>query len=104
MLVFCCCSAAHAQSGSALVAPVVIPPSPEAASLAEYADFPSATYTGIPDIKIPIYDLPVSNIDHSIFLSYNSHGFKVQEEASSVGLGWNLNSTGVMTRSGYRYR
>lgn len=99
MLVFCCCSAVHAQFGSGLVAPVVIPPSPEAATLAEYADFPSATYTGIPDIKIPIYDLPVSNIDHSIFLSYNSHGFKVQEEASSVGLGWNLISTGVITRS-----
>jgi hypothetical protein len=99
LLIFYCCNAGHAQSGSPLVAPVVIPPSPEAASLGKYADFPSATYTGIPDIKIPIYDLPVSNIDHSIFLSYNSHGFKVQEEASSVGLGWNLISTGVITRS-----
>lgn len=97
LLVFC--SAVYAQSGSGLVAPVVIPPSPEAASLAKYADFPSATYTGIPDIKIPIYDLPVSNIDHSIYLSYNAHGFKVHEEASSVGLGWNLISTGVITRS-----
>lgn len=98
MLFFLYYNALHGQS-SGLVAPVVIPPSPEAASLGKYADFPSATYNGIPDIRIPIYDLPVSNINHSVYLSYNSHGFKVQEEASLVGLGWNLISTGVITRS-----
>lgn len=81
-----------------LQSPIVTPPSPNAYSLAKYADHPSATYSGIPEISLPIYELPTKTIKHGIYLSYNAQGFKVQEEASSVGLGWSLISSGVITR------
>ena len=77
----------------------VIPPSPNAASLGKYADWPVNLYTGIPQISIPIYELSGRTLSVPISLSYHASGIKVGEHASSVGLGWSLQAGGLITRS-----
>ncbi|GAA3608239.1 RHS repeat domain-containing protein [Flavivirga amylovorans] len=76
----------------------IIPPSPTASALAQYADVPVGYYTGTPNISIPIYEVSDKDISLSISLSYNASGIKVNQEASWVGLGWSLNAGGVITR------
>lgn len=91
----------------------VIPPSPEAASLGKYADYPVSKYTGLPQISVDFYEINTGNISVPISLSYHAGGVKVEEIPSRIGLGWSLNAGGVITRSmrggaydemaGYRY-
>ncbi|MFC1223743.1 DUF5977 domain-containing protein [Pedobacter sp. BG31] len=75
-----------------------ISPSPTAASLGKYGDIPVATYTGIPSIQIPLYEIKIGASSVPVSLSYYAGGFKVADESSSVGLGWSLNAGGVITR------
>jgi hypothetical protein len=77
----------------------VIPPSPDAAELGRYGNVPVSLYTGTPKVSIPLYDLKGNNFDLPISLSYNAGGFRPQDLASWVGLGWTLNAGGVITRS-----
>lgn len=74
-------------------------PSPNAASLGKFGEFPVGYYTGIPNIGIPIYDLNVGDIKIPIALNYNAVGIKVDEISSDVGLGWSLNAGGMITRT-----
>lgn len=83
------------QSGSV----DIIPPSPEAASIARYGDVPVSLYNGSANIGIPLYTLASRDLSVPISLSYNSRGIKVEEDASWVGLGWTLNAGGAITRS-----
>ncbi len=78
--------------------PTVVPPSPNASALAEYADIPVNNYTGIPNISIPLFRAKSGKIEMPITLSYHASGIKVAQEASNVGLGWVLNAGGVITR------
>jgi len=77
----------------------VIPPPPDAASLAKYADFPVNLYNGIPQIDIPLWTIEMDGVKVPISLSYHASGITVAEVASWVGLGWTLNCGGVITRS-----
>lgn len=77
----------------------IIPPSPTAAALGAYIDFPVSHYTGIPEVQIPIYAINQKNTNIPIALSYHAKGNKVEDMASWVGLGWSLNTGGVITRS-----
>ncbi|REG78507.1 PKD domain-containing protein [Algoriphagus antarcticus] len=54
--------------------------------------------TGSPNINIPLVNLPGKELSASISLSYNSFGHRVQDLASSEGLGWSLMAGGVVTR------
>lgn len=77
----------------------VISPSPEAAELGKYGNVPVSLFTGTPNISIPLMELKGSILSLPISLSYNSSGFKPEDIASWVGIGWVLNSGGVITRS-----
>jgi hypothetical protein len=55
-------------------------------------------YTGSPGINIPLTSLSGKELGVSVSLSYNSFGHRVQDVASSVGLGWNLMAGGLITR------
>ena len=76
-----------------------IPPSPEAAGLGKYGDVPVSTFTGNPGVNIPVYTIQYRGMSVPITLGYNSNGIKVSEEASWVGLGWNLSAGGMITRT-----
>lgn len=75
-----------------------IPPSPNAASLGKFGDVPVSYYTGTPDISIPLFNLTGRALSVPIGISYHPSGIRVEEVASSVGLGWTLNAGGAIVR------
>jgi RHS repeat-associated protein len=77
----------------------IFPSTPNAASLGKYGEYPVNLNTGVPDISIPLYTIGVAGFKLPISLSYHSSGFKVNDVASDVGLGWSLNAGGVITRT-----
>jgi RHS repeat-associated protein len=77
----------------------VIPPSPTASSLGEYATNNPNLYTGVLPINIPLYELAGRGISVPINLNYLARANKVGETASWVGLGWSLDAGGLITRT-----
>jgi YD repeat-containing protein len=77
-----------------LVPPKVVPPSPEVASLFKFSELPVTTYTGLPDIAVPVYEIKLKSQTIPVSLQYHSGGVKVDEVASNVGMGWNLSAGG----------
>lgn len=73
--------------------------SPDAAALFRYTEVPVSLYTGIPDISIPLYTIKEGDIEVPISITYHAGGIKVTDEASSVGLGWNLNVGGRVSHT-----
>jgi YD repeat-containing protein len=80
-------------------APQITPLSPNAAALWKYTELPVNMYTGIPSISIPIYEIKSGNMSVPISLSYHAGGIRYADQASWVGLGWNLNSGGAISRN-----
>jgi hypothetical protein len=77
----------------------VIPPSPNASALNRYGYIPVSQYTGVPNITIPLWEVKSKNLKIPINLSYHSGGNKVEDMGTWVGLGWVLNSGGVISRT-----
>lgn len=82
------------------VAPQVTRPLPTVASMMNYVDIPVNTFTGVPDINIPLYSFPTHSKDLNVNLSLSYHpaGISFFDKASDVGLGWNLIADGVISR------
>jgi len=78
--------------------PNIIPPSPTAYSLGNYGNVPVGLFIGAPNISVPLFTYKTNNITLPLSLFYGSNGIKVDEVSSNVGLGWNLNFGGVITR------
>ena len=76
----------------------VLPTSPNVEEFTKYVNFPVNHYTGVPNISIPIYSISVRGFQTGISLSYHAGGIRVNERASWVGLGWNMNAGGIITR------
>lgn len=55
-------------------------------------------FTGTGSVNIPIYSYNIDGVDASISLSYAARGIQVDQIASSVGLGWQLQAGGSVTR------
>lgn len=102
LLSFSVCSILHAQEANQYLfnrTPEMLKvEAPNAASFNKYIDNPIGLYNGTPDVNVPLYTLKDGLIEIPITLRYNTSGIKVNEEASWVGLGWNLNVGGVITR------
>ncbi|MEO6328321.1 MAG: DUF5977 domain-containing protein, partial [Ginsengibacter sp.] len=79
--------------------PNVLPASPDAAALRKFGNIPVSYSTGVPEISIPIYTIKCATLNWPVSLSYHAAGIKVDEIASSAGLGWSLIAPGVITRS-----
>jgi YD repeat-containing protein len=77
----------------------VIPPSPDVARLNQYIDIPVSTATGIPSINVPFFQIKTNGINIPIGLNYHAGGFKVEDIASSFGLGWTLSNVFQISRS-----
>ena len=76
----------------------IVPASPNASSLGIYGNIPVGHYTGIPEIKIPLYEIETRDFTLPITLSYHASGIKVAQEASTAGLGWALIAGGCIAR------
>ncbi|MEP1095924.1 MAG: PKD domain-containing protein [Cyclobacteriaceae bacterium] len=73
--------------------------SPNSASIANLSAATTGPYTGKPNINVPITALQGKKISIPISLSYNATGVRVEDVGSWVGLGWNLNVGGAITRT-----
>lgn len=75
------------------------PPAPEAATFGRFGDIPVGEFTGSAQVNVPVYTLSHRGLSIPIGLSYQSTGIRVSEEAGWVGLGWALNTGGMITRT-----
>ncbi len=55
-------------------------------------------YTGIANVKIPIYDVELNAGSLPIYISYCTSGIRADDVSSIVGLGWRLSAGGKITR------
>jgi len=64
--------------------------SPTAAQFSRYDELPVNECTGIPNIAIPVYKIAEDGFELPLTLTYHAGGIKVNQDASWVGLGWDL--------------
>ena len=70
---------------------------PEAASLGKYGTIAMTEYTGTPNIRIPLLEVKSGDVSYPIELYYDASGIKVEQNATFVGLGWNLSCGGSIS-------
>ncbi|MEM9679881.1 MAG: hypothetical protein AAF901_06120, partial [Bacteroidota bacterium] len=97
-LAFCASNLSLYAQETPYLPPVVLP-SPNAASLGQYGDHPVSTYTGIPDISIPLFKVKERGNELPIILSYHAGGVRAGDAGSSVGVNWTLMAGGAITRN-----
>ncbi|MDR1553112.1 MAG: hypothetical protein LBS69_06590 [Prevotellaceae bacterium] len=68
----------------------IIGKSPVVSEFMKYDELPVSEYTGIPNISIPLYEIDSKTLKIPLTLAYHAGGLKVTQEASWVGLGWDL--------------
>lgn len=69
---------------------------PEAASLGKFGAFQVSEYSGAANISIPLHTVKSGDISFPISLYYDCSGIKVEQDATFVGLGWNLSYGGII--------
>jgi RHS repeat-associated protein len=94
----CLCFAVSAQPLNKYINDIALA-APTAGGLGKYTDIPTAGFTGVQPIDIPLYTVKEGSLSLPISLSYHAGGIRVDELASWVGLGWSLNAGGVVTRT-----
>ena len=68
-------------------------------SYGKYADIPVSPYTGTANPTIPLHTLNEGPLSLPIYLQYHTGGLPVGTPAGLVGLGWNLNAGGFISRT-----
>lgn len=63
---------------------------PEASAFKKYGEECINEYTGTVDISVPLYSVKCKDLKIPLVLRYDASGIKVEQEASWVGLRWNL--------------
>jgi len=100
-LTFLCISLASAQNfnfDNELSQRASVPNAPEAGAFAQYGDVGVNMYTGTANVEVPIYVHKGRELDLPINLTYDGTGIKVNQLPTNVGLGWNLNVGGRISR------
>ena len=90
---------ALSEEGKAGFVQRVIPPSPQAAAITRYAEYPVSHATGIPDISVPLYTIRLGAYELPVTISYHASGSRPDQMPTPVGLGWTLNAGGAITRT-----
>jgi len=73
-------------------------PSPNNVFSTPYLNADINLYTGTPGVSLPLYKLEAGDLNVPISLTYKGGGVKLQDIASFVGMSWNLNAGGSVTR------
>lgn len=79
----------------------IFPAAPTANNLMKFEEVPVSYYTGIPDVSIPLFNIPTNDdeVNLNVSLKYHPLSAKPDDKASEVGLGWNLSAGGTITRT-----
>ena len=75
------------------------PPSLNAQAILQNINHPVSYHTGTSTVEIPIHTIELKDISIPISLTYNTSGIKVEQESSTVGLGWTLNAGGIISKT-----
>ncbi|MBN8880677.1 MAG: hypothetical protein J0I32_24260 [Sphingobacteriales bacterium] len=74
-----------------------LPRTPESAGFEKYGNIPVNELTGTPNISIPLYSVKGKFLEAPMSVTYDASGIKVSQEASWIGLGFNLQVGGRIT-------
>lgn len=77
----------------------VMPGSPQTATLGKFGTYEVTMFNGLTNIAIPIYTIKTNKLELPIQLKYHPSGIKVTDVATWVGLGWALETGGVLRRT-----
>lgn len=78
--------------------PVLSPQTPTTGGLAKYGEIQVNESTGAISPSIPLFDYYAGKINLPLALSYSGNGVRVNQDPTWVGINWNLNPGGVITR------
>ncbi|MEP6750840.1 MAG: hypothetical protein ABJB86_24105, partial [Bacteroidota bacterium] len=95
-LVWLMCLSCNNIKAQSVAAPKI--ESPNVTSIERFGDIPVDFATGIPNISIPIHTVHCGRIDVPIGLRYHPGGVKIAQHPGWVGMGWDLQSIGSITR------
>lgn len=73
-------------------------PVPSVSSLSTYTDTPVSLSLGIPEISLPLTEVPLRKGSIPVVLSYSPMNVSEKEPASETGMGWSLFLGGVISR------
>lgn len=74
-------------------------PSPAAMEMQKYGEYPVSYFTGIPDIRIPLYEIKTPRNSLAIELQNHPSGFQPTMFNGSIGLAWTLKAGGRLIRT-----
>jgi len=74
---------------------------PTSNNLMKFEEVPVSYYTGIPDINIPLINIPTTNskVAIGVQLKYHPLSAKPDDRAGETGLGWSLITGGTISRT-----
>ena len=72
---------------------------PEVASLSTYGNIPVGMFTGTPNITVPIFEISAGDYKMPISASYHLANVRPFPTPGILGLGWNLDAGGYITRT-----
>nr|WP_121273809.1 hypothetical protein [Pedobacter schmidteae] len=77
----------------------ILPNTPDVVGLTKNAHATTSLHTGAISENIPLVTLSAKRLQVPVSLSYSSNGIMVDQISSVVGLGWNLNTGGFISRT-----
>jgi len=89
----------HSFGGTAQTVPGPAIESPNMTALDKFQTIPVNLFTGTPQISIPLHTLKYGKIEVPINLRYHPAAVKPSPHPGWVGLGWDLESIGSITRT-----
>ncbi len=84
--------------GTPKMIPNVISPNIDANALGVFDKQSVNLSTGTPNIEVLFHTIKVGDLGLPIKLKYDASGIKVGQMATSVGLGWSINNSGILTQ------
>ena len=73
--------------------------SPMSQHMVQGVNVPVNLYNGVASVQVPLYTVEANNgAKVPIYIQYTTQGIKVNDVSGPVGLGWNLNGGGAITR------
>ncbi|GAB0155765.1 hypothetical protein CHRYSEOSP005_10270 [Chryseobacterium sp. Alg-005] len=79
----------------------MFPAAPTSNNLMKFEEVPVSYYTGIPDINIPLVNIPTNNknVNINVQLKYHPLNAKPDDRSGETGLGWSLIAGGTISRT-----